>query len=59
MRLPFDYEADSVTFIQDAFELGNSVGAWSLEGDLVWDADDLHGPRIAGDFAVGDRHHMI
>lgn len=48
-----------MAFVQDAFELGNSVGAGSLEGDLVGDADDLHGPRVAGDFAVGYRHHVI
>lgn len=58
-RLPFDNEADSVALVQDAFELGNSIGAGSLEGDLVRDADDLHGPRVAGYFAVGDRHHVI
>lgn len=58
-RSPFDYEADSVALIQDALELWDSVGAGSLEGDLVWDAYDLHGPWITGYFAVGDRHHVI
>ena len=57
--LPFDYEANPVALVQDALELGNSVGTWSLEGDLVWDAYDLHSPRVAGYFAVGDRHHVI
>lgn len=57
--LPFDYEADSVALVQDAFELGNSIRARPLEGNLVGNADDLHGPWVAGDFAVGDRHHVI
>lgn len=57
--LPFDNEADSMAFVQDAFELGNAVSAGSLEGDLVRDANDLHGPWVAGYFAVGDRHHVI
>lgn len=48
-----------MALVQDAFELGNSVGAGSLEGDLVGDANDLHGSRVAGYFAVGDRHHVI
>ena len=56
---PFDDEADPVALVQDAFELGDAVGAGSLEGDLVGDADDLHGPWVAGYFAVGDRHHVI
>lgn len=56
---PFDYEADPVALVQDAFELGDSVGAGSLEGDLVRDADDLHRSRIAGYFAVGHRHHVV
>ena len=59
LRLPFDNEADSMALVQDAFELGNSVGAGSLEGDLVGNANDLHGPWVAGYFAVGNRHHVI
>lgn len=57
--LPFDNEADSMALVQDALELGNSIGAGSLEGDLVRDANDLYGPWVAGYFAVGDRHHVI
>lgn len=57
--LPFDDEADPVALVQDAFELGNSICAGSLEGDLVRDADDLHGPWVTGYFAIGDRHHVI
>lgn len=48
-----------MALVQDALQLGDPVGAGSLEGDLVRDADDLHGPRVAGDFTVGDRHHVI
>lgn len=48
-----------MALVQDAFELWNSVGAGPLEGDLVRDADDLHGPGVARYFAVGDRHHVI
>lgn len=57
--LPLDDESYSVALVQDAFKLGYSVRARPLEGDLIWDADDLHGSRIAGDFAVGNRHHVI
>lgn len=56
---PFDHEADGVALVQDALQLGDAVRARPLEGDLVRDADDLHGSRVAGDFAVGDRHHVI
>lgn len=48
-----------MAFVQDAFEFGDSVGAGSLEGDLVGDADDLYSSGVAGDFAVGYRHHVI
>lgn len=57
--LPFDDEADPVALVQDALELWNAVGAGSLEGDLVRDADDLHGPGVTRYFAVGDGHHVI
>lgn len=56
---PFNDESYSVALVQDAFELGHAICARPLEGDLIWDADDLHGSRVAGDFAVGDRHHVI
>ncbi len=48
-----------MALVEDPFELGNAVGAGSLEGDLVGDADDLHSPGVAGYFAVRDRHHVI
>lgn len=48
-----------MALVQDAFELWNSVSAGPLEGDLVRDANDLHGPGVARYFAVGDRHHVI
>lgn len=48
-----------MALVQDAFELGNAVCARPLEGNLVRDANDLHGSWIAGYFAVGDRHHVI
>lgn len=57
--IPFHDEADAMALVQDAFELGHSVGAGSLEGDLVGDADDLHGTGVAGYLAVGDRHHVV
>lgn len=57
--VPFDDEADAVALVQDALELGDSVGAGPLEGDLVGDADDLHGSGVAGDLAVGDGDHVV
>lgn len=57
--LPFDDEADCVALLQDALELGDPVGAGPLEGNLVGDADDLHGAGVTCYLAVGDRHHVI
>lgn len=48
-----------MALVQDAFELGHAVRARPLEGDLVGDADDLHGSRVTGDFTVRDGDHVI
>ena len=57
--LPFDDEADGVPLVQDALELGHAVRARPLEGDLVGDAEDLHGARVARDLPVWDRDHVV
>lgn len=48
-----------MALLQDALELGDPVGAGPLEGNLVGDADDLHGAGVTCYLAVGDRHHVI
>lgn len=48
-----------MALLQDALELGDPVGAGPLEGDLVGDADDLHGAGVTCYLAVGDGHHVI
>ena len=57
--LPLNDKVDAVPLLQDPLQLGNSVGAGALEGDLVWDAHDLHGLRVAGDLPVGDGDHVV
>lgn len=59
LKSPFDNEADPVALVQDAFEFGDPVGAGPLEGDLVGNTDDLHGPRVTRYLTVGDRHHVV
>lgn len=56
---PLNDEVDAVPLLQDPLQLGNSVGAGTLEGDLVRDAHDLHGLRVAGNLPVGDGHHVV
>lgn len=56
---PSDNEADGMPFFQDPFEFRHTVSAWSLEGNLVWNSNDLNRLRITGDFPVRHRNHVI
>ena len=48
-----------MAFLQDAFEFGHSVGAGPFEGDVVWDADDLHGLWVTGYLPVRHWNHVV
>lgn len=57
--VPLNDEVDAVPLLQDPLQLGDPVGAGTLKGDLVRDAHDLHGLRVAGDLSVGDGDHVV
>lgn len=48
-----------MALLQDAFEFGYSVGTGPLEGDFVWDANDLHSLWVAGYLPVRHWNHVV